>query len=127
MIGMALNQPSAVETLLNQGISEESFNEPTNQAIWKALIEKRLDYLGAAYPTRIARLKETAPITQNIEFYAAELLWTTERMRLASELAELAKTIVKRKDPAMGGEIRKKIRAVSELIDHMEAAGHGQG
>lgn len=87
VIGMSLNDRTNLIRAWKLGVRSYHFAEPTNKVLWRALCAKTIDGLDAGYPILIEQLRESCPLTQNVEFYAAPLIVSHIELRFRERMA----------------------------------------
>ncbi len=135
VLGMALNDPEDLARAVALGVDDDCFEEVTNLAIWQALRGWGIQTLDGYYPLRIEELKGSVPLTQNIEFYAAELVIDRRRRLLVWGHKDLANRLLNHKpfaplEPLLGA-VTALQRQTSKLIKQLNRPraidGEGQG
>lgn len=107
VIGMLLSDRNNLERVIDSGLSPAMFDNERNATLFAAMViaEKEcrrvtVATLSLAFPHLTAdlrRLEESAPVAQNIGYYAAEVMAASNHRKLTRDLSALATRMTTRK------------------------------
>lgn len=108
VLGMILNDAGNLDRAVSVGVTLELFHEPRNRRVWEELVAVATSgtrpgvadlvaRLGGAYAEPLVAMRDAAPLTQNVEYYARELLAAAWQREAPAKLSRLAQAIQSRK------------------------------
>jgi replicative DNA helicase len=125
LLGLILRDPENLYVALERGVVTPAFENPDLRSIWEAMIEankagREIDVttIGMAVKpelmVKVVELTETAPLGQNCEAFADEVVSQHWQRHFGAEFSKMANRIVKRKPFEPVAEICAEAAALAD-------------